>query len=786
MQDTTVAQNLSSAEIVDEVSFLQATVPSDGVKFITEWLPKQEHPRGGVMIHHACGTHAEMLERAKEVDARGRNAYFALASFKEVEYKTKGNFTYTVGRRQGNVLWLKALWMDLDVGKSTPDSYDSQVAAASALKTYVNATGLPNPMIISSGYGLHSYWIFTEKVSPREWESIAKYQRSIMRHLGVKFDPSRDVDCASLLRPVGTHNHKPEKPAQPVKVVRGKVNALPAEEYERLLLSYVEKHAISVPSVANDAGMPSINCDLIVSVEYPPSDANLVAEKCKQVALFRETGGESEPIWYASLGLLKHCVDGEKYAHEWSAKHPDYDAQATLSKMDQWDFGPPTCDKFKSINPSACDGCVHICTSPIQLGVDVAKQALPEWLVQMNKSYAWIEQVAGVYRLPFRDFITMDKFHAAHANDTEEIVSGQKITKVSRSRLWLSHEKRAQYLALVTRPGEPVVTADNCLNEWAGFSVQPIAGDVTPFKKLYAYLFGNEQFPLLWLAHLIQFPGIKMFVALVVWSKQEGVGKNLLFEAIGNLFDPRHFALIGQSEVDDDFCGWIPGTVFMLGDEIRASKSEKARDRLKLWGTATTLRTHDKGQPKRVVENLMNQVYLSNHADGMFLSDYDRRFWVHEVKTGPLPESLKNEYLRWRDNGGLAHLLHYLKGIDLEGFDPKGRAPVTDSKKDMIEAGRSDLDRWAIDIVNGALPVGQEVATAERMTTCFMEDYPHVRTAPSVSTVAKVLVRAGAYRRENQIRLKDGRKVRALALVRADHWKDQPEAAWRNELEKRR
>ena len=99
----------------------------------------------------------------------------------------------------------------------------------------------------------------------------------------------------------------------------------------------------------------------------------------------------------------------------------------------------------------------------------------------------------------------------------------------------------------------------------------------------------------------------------------------------------------------------------------------------------------------------MNMVFLSNHADGMFLSDQDRRFYVHEIKSGPLPESLKQEFLRWRDNGGLEHLLHYLRNIDLTGFDPKGRAPVTESKREMIEASRSDLDRWALDIVSGSL-----------------------------------------------------------------------------------
>jgi hypothetical protein len=277
-----------------------------------------------------------------------------------------------------------------------------------------------------------------------------------------------------------------------------------------------------------------------------------------------------------------------------------------------------------------------------------------------------------------------------------------------------------------------------------------------------------------------------MFTALVVWSLRQGVGKNLLFETFGALFSPHHYSLIGQSDVDDDFCGWIPGTVFVIADEVRASKSEKSRDRLNIWTTGTSLRTHDKGQPKRTVENLMNMVFLSNHSDGMFLSDHDRRFYIHEVKAGQLPEELKQDFLRWRKNGGLPHLLHYLQSIDLTGFDPKDRAPVTESKRQMIEAGRSDLDRWALDVVSGALPLGREIATAEELTGRFCNAYPNMRNPPSASTVGKVLVRMGACRRDNQVRLSDQRKVRALALMRVDFWKDQPEAAWRTELEKRK
>ncbi len=485
------------------------------------------------------------------------------------------------------------------------------------------------------------------------------------------------------------------------------------------------------------------------------------------------------PVW-RDIGFALHSLGwacGLELFDRWSQSAPGQYGRAAVEKL--WN--------------SAKDGAITIATL-----FHYAKQngwvdprghvggEHADWLQEMRLLYAWIDQEAGIYRILHRDFISPEKFKLAHANNTRSVPNGRNGTKdVSVGVLYLASGGRRQHRAVVTRPGEPEVTVDNCLNDWAGFTIQPAPGNVEPFLRLYRWIFGDERFPLLWLAHLIQHPGIKMFVSLVVWSNHQGVGKNLLFETIGTLFSPYHFALIGQSEVDDTFTGWIPGTVFVIADEIRASKSDKTSDRLKLWVTGTTLRTHDKGQPKRVVDNLMNLVFLSNHADGMFLNDHDRRFAVYEAVSGPLPESLKREFLAWREGGGSAHLLHYLQNLDIAGFDPKGRAPVTEAKRAMIEASRSDLDRWAHDIISGSIPLGREIATAEELTSRFMVEYPHVRAAPSAAVVGKVLVRMGAHRRDNQVRLSSGRKVRALALLRPDHWKGQPEAAWRTELEKR-
>lgn len=520
---------------------------------------------------------------------------------------------------------------------------------------------------------------------------------------------------------------------------------------------------------------------------HPPSSAELVADRCAQIGGFKAGAAQSEPLWRASLSVVARCEGGAELAHTWSAHDERYSPDETQAKIDGT-AGPATCAQFQALNPPGCAGCQHTCRSPIQLGEAGTLAVQDEqdeqgWLAEMNREYAFIIKEAAIYRRKHGDFITPERFHMLHAN--RYVATGHDKKPQTKSIAWLRSPGRAQFRELAMRPGEPEETHDGRLNAWAGFAVTPKPGDVTPFLRLGERLSGDQwRYKLTWLAHLFQFPGVKMFTSQVVWSEQQGVGKNLFYETLGQLLHPRHFALIGQSEIEDDFSGWMVDKVLVIADEIRVAKTDKARNRLKLWATATTLQINEKFQPKRSQEHLANFVYLMNHDDGMSLDDYDRRYAITHVTAGPLPAEQAREFVAWRDNGGLSHLLHYLQQVDLTGFDPKGRAPVTDAKREMVAAGRSDLDQFCFDAVSDALALRRQVATADELLRRFMAEYPHTRTPPSVALVGRIITRAGAYRRETQVRLSSGRKVRALALTRPEFWKKQPESAWRDELEK--
>ena len=128
-------------------------------------------------------------------DARGSDVYHACAAFKD-----KGS------RKQNNALGARCFWLDVDVGEGKP--YRDQQEAAESVIAFCKIQGLPIPIFVSSGYGLHVYWPLDRMLSPDEWKSGASRLKSACKVHGLMADESRTTDISSVLRPPGTHNRK--------------------------------------------------------------------------------------------------------------------------------------------------------------------------------------------------------------------------------------------------------------------------------------------------------------------------------------------------------------------------------------------------------------------------------------------------------------------------------------------------------------------------------------------------------------------------------------------------
>lgn len=350
---------------MNTLDFLRAILPEEGVHYAAIFKPGFYAP-----AHKAFTDLETMAEAIVMMNTGDWTVYHACGSYKEefiedgVDKNGKPKKKYRIEQN-----WSKAkcFWADLDCGEDKAaegKGYLTKREAATAMKQFCDKTGFPKPFYVDSGNGIHAYWPLTKAIPADTWVKIAKTLKTVLAHHEVLADPSRTSDFASILRPVGTHNKKSED-YKPV-IAKNRVELIDPKDFAAAL----KELAAELPK-KTEPKKYEINDDLIAHRNQTKFSAKLVANQCNQLAIVRDSRGDVDyEHWRGALGIIKHCVEGNELAHEWSEGHPEYDHNATEEKIDSWETPPTTCRHFQSHNPKECLGCKHSGTikTPIVLG----------------------------------------------------------------------------------------------------------------------------------------------------------------------------------------------------------------------------------------------------------------------------------------------------------------------------------------------------------------------------------------------------------------------------------
>ena len=339
---------------MDTLNFLQRVLPSAGFYVTTVINP--DGRRQGFF-----STVDELAKAVVGLDQRGNNTYFAISAFVE-----KGN------RKQENVRATKVIALDVDCGDGKP--YPTWKEGLAATGTFVQQMGLPKPLVIHSGNGLHVYWVLTEELESVRWKPLAEAMKAAAKDKGFEIDPAVPADSARVLRPVGTTN-----PKSGTKV-RMLIDAQPVvvEQMAACLSAYMVAHPMSLPRSTSSSPLAQA---LQVQQDFPPANATVIATKCQQIGWAAKNQGDvEEPFWYAMIGVAAHCIDPEATAISWSDQHPGYNASETLRKLSHWKTattGPSTCKKFEELRPAGCKGCKfkEKVGTPARLGIQYLEVA---------------------------------------------------------------------------------------------------------------------------------------------------------------------------------------------------------------------------------------------------------------------------------------------------------------------------------------------------------------------------------------------------------------------------
>ncbi len=179
--------------------FLTKVIPDDGTYIMFRKRPGADDK--GNSPFRDLNSMAAGLDKFCD---RGCDVYHACASFNDGS-----------SRIAPNAKSFRALFIDLDCGDEKADmgkGYATKSAAKAALNAFCGTVGLPHPLLVDSGGGLHAYWPLKDAVPAVEWKTLAVKLKALCTANGLNADPAVTADMARVLRPVGSFNRKYHPP----------------------------------------------------------------------------------------------------------------------------------------------------------------------------------------------------------------------------------------------------------------------------------------------------------------------------------------------------------------------------------------------------------------------------------------------------------------------------------------------------------------------------------------------------------------------------------------------
>lgn len=337
--------------------FYEKALPKQGVYCVSGI--EQESKK---IINRFAETLDDVFKQIEKIKKQGLNTYVALGSFEGFS------------RKADNALFYKSFFIDLDCGEDKAISnkgYADKDDALTALDKFLEDSGLPPPVILDSGTGIHAYWLLEEDVPIAEYIPYAdKFKAYVLAR--IKADPAVMADVARIMRCPETFNYKTDPPSKS-KILSDEIYTYSFDVFKEFLgeaelpsndvLAHVKKGL-------DEETRKTLNMDNFKYVFAEIAEKSLNGVGCNQIRyMLEEPNAVSRNLWAGGLTIAAHCEDDETSIHQMSEDYEKYNYEET--KKTAYSFNAPrTCDWFNKEDPSKCEGCAHKgrIKTPIVLG----------------------------------------------------------------------------------------------------------------------------------------------------------------------------------------------------------------------------------------------------------------------------------------------------------------------------------------------------------------------------------------------------------------------------------
>jgi hypothetical protein len=264
------------------------------------------------------------------------------------------------------------------------------------------------------------------------------------------------------------------------------------------------------------------------------------------------------------------------------------------------------------------------------------------------------------------------------------------------------------------------------------------------------------------MAFTLQYPATKINWQPLLIGPQ-GIGKDSLIEPLKRGLGPHNCVTVSPAELAQQWTFYVEYCLAIF-EEVNQFEKRDFSNRVKPLFAAppSTVTVNKKFQAQYSVPNLTHYILFSNYDDAMALDDDDRRLFVYRSPHPAIDDMDKaavmahakffDAYYKWLDTGGAEAVVYDLLHRDLNSvesphhFNPGGRAPYTEAKREMVEQNRSPAVAWLLEgIENRSGPFSGRLTTVQRACRYFDRFAPpHVKRNFSEKAVLKAFKLARA------------------------------------------
>ncbi|GJD32823.1 hypothetical protein PMNALOAF_4102 [Methylobacterium adhaesivum] len=705
--------------------------------------------------------------------------------------------------KEAGIIFVGGLFADIDTreGPHSTPAAELPADANEALKLIAEAKLPPPTLLVHTGGGCHPHWLYAHPamiLTPEERSAEKMLSRAIQKRLRDTFKAHGYVldgtaDLTRVCKAPGSLNHKTAPYLKSVTLIHQ------GGRYDRAELAEMLAPDLAMAS----RGVPGAGKGTVAEmIRAEATKAHLVSGKAKPDEFAPVLAGCAfiqhcdvvqekliEPWWYRMVGVVARTVNGRRWVHEMSKRHPDYTFEETETKIDQAleaATGPTWCSTVADGDATSppFEGCARCpFRAAIRTPLALANQgramaAIQQGVVFVVKGRSYLHLASGEKLDPeeFGDSVKSKIGSAPH----DALMKSPTMPKV------MHRDYRAGVAQLVL----PEPDGTFSVNLWQRGGVEPAAGDYQPILDFFARFLPDtcsREHVIQYLAHLIQHPGEKIEHGIIVTGGY-GTGKSTLHRIVVTMIGAKNARKIEGVELGQEWTARLVDAKVLMIEEAHHGERLEVFEKTKTLLTEEFYYAHDKNVRRFRGRTPRGMFLASNDAAPMVLPRGDRRWFVCATPETPDTEEEKMVNRTFfkrlhdrldQDDSLVAAFAEHLRTVSLEGFNAKGAPPMTKAKEVATEESRTPTAQVLAELIQaGAYPLHRDIVEVKEVVGALKASTWVTNLGRlNPRSVAKAMRDVGA-RQVNmdgddhmELVIGGGKKVRPWAIRSVPHWR---------------